>query len=171
MAEVVFFSNYLNHHQLSFCEEMVRLTDNNFYFVAQKAISEKRIAFGYQNITEKYPFVVKTYKSEAELKKAYELAIEADYVLFGSSNTDYLKQRLRNNQLTIKYSERMFRNKMNLFGSEAIEGYTLIIQNIGISVYICFVQDCMLPMILIVLELTKARHINGVIFLRLSIMN
>ena len=127
MAEVVFFSNYLNHHQLSFCEEMVRLTDNNFYFVAQKAISEKRIAFGYQNITEKYPFVVKTYKSEAELKKAYELAIEADYVLFGSSNTDYLKQRLRNNQLTIKYSERMFRNKMNLFSW--IRGYRRIYIN------------------------------------------
>ena len=48
MAEVVFFSNYLNHHQLSFCEELVKLTDNNFHFVAQKAISEKRIAFGYR---------------------------------------------------------------------------------------------------------------------------
>ena len=111
MAEVVFFSNYLNHHQLSFCEEMVRLTDNNFYFVAQKAISEKRIAFGYQNITEKYPFVVKTYKSEAELKKAYDLALNADYVLFGSSNTDYIENRIKNNKITIKYSERLFKKE------------------------------------------------------------
>ena len=127
MSEVVFFSNYLNHHQLSFCEELVMLTDNNFYFVAQKAISEKRIAFGYQNITEKYPFVVKTYKSEAELKKAYGLAIEADYVLFGSSNTDYLAERLKNNQLTLKYSERLFKKKLGFI--ETLKGYRRVYIN------------------------------------------
>lgn len=127
MAEVVFFSNYLNHHQLSFCEELVKLTDNNFHFVAQKAISEKRIAFGYQNITEKYPFVVKSYKSEEELKKAYDLAVKADYVLFGSSNTDYLKERLSNNQLTIKYSERLFKKKLNFI--ETLKGYRRVYIN------------------------------------------
>ena len=127
MAKVVFFSNYLNHHQLSFCEALVRLTNNNFSFVAQKAISEKRIAFGYQNITEKYPFVVKTYKSEEELKRAYELAVEADYVLFGSSNTDYLKERLKNNQLTIKYSERLFKKKLNFI--ESLKGYRRVFIN------------------------------------------
>lgn len=125
--KVVFFSNYLNHHQLSFCEALVRLTDNSFRFVAQKAISEKRIAFGYQNITEKYPFVVKTYKSKEELQEAYKLAEDAQYVLFGSSNNDYLKNRLKNNQLTIKYSERLFKKKLNLF--ESIKGFRRVYIN------------------------------------------
>ena len=129
MAEVVFFSNYLNHHQLSFCKELVKLTDSHFHFVAQKAISEKRIAFGYQNITEKYPFVVKTYKSEEELKGAYDLALKADYVLFGSSNTDYIEERIKQNKLTVKYSERLFKKKLNFI--ETLKAYRRVYKNHG----------------------------------------
>ena len=127
MMKVVFFSNYLNHHQLAFCEALVKLTDNSFRFVAQKAISEKRIALGYQNITEKYPFVVKTYKSSEELNEAYKLASSAEYVLFGSSNNDYLKERLKNNQITFKYSERMFRKKLNPISM--LKGYRRVYLN------------------------------------------
>ena len=125
--KVVFFSNYLNHHQLSFCETLVKLTKGSFRFVAQKAISEKRIAFGYQNITDKYPFVVKTYKSKEELNEAYRLALEAEYVLFGSSDTDYLKERLNENKITIKYSERLFKKKLSLF--EILKGYRRVYIN------------------------------------------
>lgn len=127
IMKVVFFSNYLNHHQLSFCETLVKLTKGSFRFVAQKAISEKRIAFGYQNITDKYPFVVKTYKSKEELNEAYRLALEAEYVLFGSSDTDYLKERLNENKITIKYSERLFKKKLSLF--EILKGYRRVYIN------------------------------------------
>jgi glycosyltransferase involved in cell wall biosynthesis len=115
MPKVVFFSNYLNHHQLPFCKELVKLTNNNFYFVSQKAISEKRISFGYKNIANDYDFNVRTYESKQELDKAYDLANTADYVLFGSSDTDYIKQRLKDNKITFKYSERLFRDKVNVF--------------------------------------------------------
>lgn len=115
MAKVVFFSNYLNHHQLPFCNELVKLTNNNFNFVSQKAISEKRIALGYKNISNDYDFNVKTYESKENLDKAYQLANDADYVLFGSSNTDYIKKRIENNKITFKYSERLFRYKINIF--------------------------------------------------------
>lgn len=113
MTKVVFYSNYLNHHQLGFCKKLNELTNHSFKFVSQKAISEKRISFGYHNISNDYDFVVKTYEDQKYLKEAYDLSTEAEYVLFGSSNTNYLKERSRNNQLIIKYSERLFKCKLN----------------------------------------------------------
>lgn len=109
MAKIVFYSNYLNHHSLPLCLELKKLSKDDFYFVAQKAISEKRIALGYQNISDDYDFVVKTYESRELLEKAYDLALEADYVLYGSSNPDYLDKRIKENKITFKQSERLFR--------------------------------------------------------------
>lgn len=129
MAKVTFFSNYLNHHQLSFCKQLDLLTNHDFKFVSQKAISEKRIAFGYKNISNDYDFVVRTYEDDKYLKEAYELADNSRYVLFGSSNTDYLKSRLKDNKLTIKYSERLFKKKLNL--KDTIKAFYRVYVNHG----------------------------------------
>lgn len=115
MTQVAFFSNYINHHQLPFSKEMVDLTNNNYYFVSQKAISEKRIALGYKNISDDYVFVVKTYESNEELRKAYELANDADYVIFGATKDDYVKNRISNNKITFEYSERLNKRKPSVF--------------------------------------------------------
>lgn len=127
MSKVTFFSNYLNHHQLSFCKKLVELTNNNFKFVSQKAISEKRISFGYQNISNDYDFVVKTYENDEQLQKAYQFAIDSDYVLFGSSNVDYLRERLNQNKITFKYSERMFKKDLSII--EYIKGFRRVYIN------------------------------------------
>ena len=105
---VTFFSNYLNHHQLPFSLEMKKLV-NDFYFVSQKAISEKRIALGYKNISNDYPFVVKTYEGDEEMKRAYDLARNSDYVIFGgNSKLDvFVKDRIRKGEITFEYSERL----------------------------------------------------------------
>ncbi|MDO4940297.1 MAG: glycosyltransferase [Erysipelotrichaceae bacterium] len=117
MSKVTFFSNYINHHQLPFSKEMVKLTDNNYFFVAQKAISEKRIALGYKNISNDYDFVVKTYENESELKKAYELAETSDYVIFGGNTQEdkYVIDRIKNNKITFEYSERLNKRKLSLY--------------------------------------------------------
>ena len=39
---VVFFSSYLNHHQLPFALAMDKLTDHQFTYVASKPISQAR---------------------------------------------------------------------------------------------------------------------------------
>lgn len=111
MSKISFFSNYINHHQLPFSKEMVSLTNNNFHFVSQKAISEKRIALGYRNISNDYDFVVKTYENDGELKKAYDLAISSDYVIFGATKDDYVIKRLKDNKITFEYSERLNKRK------------------------------------------------------------
>lgn len=115
MSKVAFFSNYINHHQLPFCKQMVSLTNNNFNFVSQKAISLKRIPLGYKDISNDYDFVVKTYESNDELNKAYALANDADYVIFGATDDDYFKQRLKENKITFEYSERLNKKKKSLY--------------------------------------------------------
>lgn len=115
MSKVAFFSNYINHHQLPFCKQMVSLTSNNFNFISQKAISIKRIPLGYKDISHDYDFVVRTYESEEDLKKAYILASDADYVIFGATKDDYFKQRLKENKITFEYSERLNKKKKSLY--------------------------------------------------------
>ena len=111
MSSVTFYSNYINHHQLPFSKEMVILTNNNYHFVSQKAISEKRIALGYKNISNDYDFVVKTYDSEKELNRAYDLASSSDYVIFGATKDDYVIKRIKENKMTFEYSERLNKRK------------------------------------------------------------
>ena len=112
MNKVALFSNYINHHQLPFCKEMVSLTNNNFKFISQKAISLKRIPLGYKDISNDYGFVVKTYESSEELNKAYKIADDYDYVIFGSTSEDYFKNRLAKNKITFEYSERLNKKKL-----------------------------------------------------------
>ena len=117
MNKVAFFSNYLNHHQLPFAKNMVELTNGDFKFISQKAISEKRISLGYKNISNDYDFVVKTYEGETEDKKAYEIADNYDYVIFGGNSKidKYVFNRIKNNKITFEYSERLNKRKPSSF--------------------------------------------------------
>lgn len=117
MTKITMYSNYLNHHQLPFAKEMVRLTNDNFYFVSQKAISEKRISLGYKNISDDYDFVVKTYESDSEMKKAFDLANNSDVVIFGgNSKIDrFVFERIKSNKITFEYSERLNKRNISLY--------------------------------------------------------
>lgn len=111
MPRITIFSNFINHHVAPLCEEFNKITNGNFNFVSQKAIAPKRISFGYRDISNDYDYVVKTYESNEQLEKAYNLANESDYVIIGDSNDDYIIKRLKNNKLTFKDSEHIFKYK------------------------------------------------------------
>lgn len=113
MTKVAFFSNYINHHQLPFSKDMVVLTNNSYKFISQKAISEKRISLGYKNISNDYEFVVRTYENENEKKMAYQLANDAQYVIFGATKDEYFINRLKNNKITFEYSERLNKTELS----------------------------------------------------------
>lgn len=114
--KITFFSNFLNHHQLPFCKEMISLHGDNFKFVATEKIPDEQIKLGYEDMNDKYDFVVKSYENEEE---AYKLANESDVVIIGSASTKYIKNRIRNKKLTYRYSERVFKsyNRLNLIKS------------------------------------------------------
>ena len=108
--KITFISNYLNHHQLPFCKEMINELGNDFFFVATELISDARRQLGYEDMNNKYDFVVRAYEDE---EKAYELGIESDIVIIGSAPQKYIRERLRRGKITIRYSERIFKNYKN----------------------------------------------------------
>ncbi len=106
---VTFYSNFLNHHQLPFCLEMLEATQGNFVFVATEEIPKERTDMGYEDMNKSYPFVVTAYESKANEEKAMKLALESDVVIHGSAPEIYLQKRMELNKLTFRYSERIFK--------------------------------------------------------------
>ena len=109
--KITFFSNYLNHHQLPFCKEMVKRLDSNFKFVATEKTPNDRIELGYEDMNDKYNFVVKAYQNEYE---AFKLGIESDVVIIGSAPDKYIKERIRQKKITFRYSEHIFKKGFNV---------------------------------------------------------
>lgn len=111
MLKITFFSNFLNHHQLPFCLEMVAILGDNFKFVATERINQERLELGYEDMNNLYDFVVRSYDNEED---AYKLGLDSDVVIIGSAPTKFIKQRLKYKKLTFRYSERIHRNGINL---------------------------------------------------------
>ncbi|MBQ4584456.1 MAG: glycosyltransferase [Bacilli bacterium] len=109
--KITFFSNFLNHHQLPFCMEMVGKLGSNFKFVVTEKIPEERIKLGYDDMNNAYDFVVRSYEDE---KEAFRLGLESDVVIIGSAPSKYIKKRLKYKKLTFRYSERIFKRGFNI---------------------------------------------------------
>ena len=109
--KVAMFSNYLNHHQLPFCKAMVELTGGEFVFVASTPVNPARLAIGYNDMNSAYPFVVRSYESEAQYREAQKLALDCDVMILGSAPEEFIDARLRKrpDAVTFRYSERLFK--------------------------------------------------------------
>lgn len=103
--KLAFFSNYLNHHQLPLCMGFYNNPNIEFLFVACEQIPDYRKDMGYEDMNH-YPFVVRAYENDAE---AMNIAETYDVVIFGGAPVRYLKERMKNNKLTFRFSERLFK--------------------------------------------------------------
>ena len=107
--KLVFLSNFLNHHQLPFCLQMRDRLDEDFCFVATQRIPKERLAQGYADMNNSYPFVVRTYEGQTQQATAQRLTDEADVVILGDAPMTFVQSRLRDGKLTFLYSERLYR--------------------------------------------------------------
>lgn len=98
---IVFVSNFLNHHQIPFCEKMIELCDN-FNFIATQAGGRQ----GYQTTTDA-PYVI-NYNSENK-NKVENMIINADAVIFGACPNELIELRMIENKLSFLYSERFLK--------------------------------------------------------------
>ena len=71
MLKITFYSNFLNHHQTSFCEAMVKRLGENFHYVATVPVPEERLSMGYHDYT-KESYAINAYESEEQYNKALE---------------------------------------------------------------------------------------------------
>ncbi len=109
--KLTFFSNFMNHHQLFISQAFFERLGEDYTFVATEQIPQERVDMGYVDMNRTYPFVLTTYDSEENLRKAYALAQESDVVILGSAPNSFLTKRLREGKLTFKYCERLFKQE------------------------------------------------------------
>lgn len=107
--KIAFVSNYLNHHQLPFSLSMLEKKGIEYFFIATEKIPEERLKLGYEDMNSKYSFVIETYKNLTEEDRAVKIINESDVVIIGSAPEKYIKERLKQDKLTFRYSERIFK--------------------------------------------------------------
>lgn len=105
---VTFFSNYLNHHQSPFCDEMYKRLKNDFVFVSNIETPEERLKKGYPDCSG-YVYNLLSYRSSNEYNKALELGSNSDIVIIGSAPGFFIKDRLAQNKPVFRYCERLFK--------------------------------------------------------------
>lgn len=104
-----FVSNYLNHHQIPFCDKMQDLCEGDFHFIAIEPMANERMAMGWQ-VDRQYVYEVKYWQSSSEKRLGERLIAESDVVVFGGgSYAPLIADRIKKNKLTFLYSERIYR--------------------------------------------------------------
>lgn len=99
---VVFISNYFNHHQRSLSDYLYKQCDS-YYFISTKEMREERKLLGYgeANIPD-YVFYHTNDTYDDILKKIDT----ADVIIAGSAPESLLRECVRKNKLVFRYSER-----------------------------------------------------------------
>lgn len=97
MINIAYFSNYMNHHQKPLTDEIYKLTEGKFVFVAVGKVSEWRKDLGYSDMSD-IPYVLNINNDSGNKIQALEIAKNADVALFGGADTiDYKIHRCKHN--------------------------------------------------------------------------
>jgi len=104
--KIAFVSNYINHHQIPFCNAMYGLLEGEFTFVQTEKMEEQRVRMGWHE--EERPVYVRCYYEEEEFCR--QLILDCDVVLFGGTDEEsYIVERLKSGRPVIRISERLYK--------------------------------------------------------------
>lgn len=101
--KVVFIANSCEHVVRPLCDGLYKHYGEDFLFIETKALDKSRAGIGSE---ADRPYLFSAIDKFDEAKK---ICTEADVVIFGGVSTDYIEERIKNNKLTIYYSERLFK--------------------------------------------------------------
>lgn len=107
--KIVFASNFFNHHEKFFCDEMYKLTKGDFYFIQTEPMTEERINLGWGIDIAKIPYCVCSYQSNDSFAHSMKLINECDALIIGSAVNSFIMERIGNNKLSFFYSESSFK--------------------------------------------------------------
>lgn len=93
--KLVFFWNYLNHHQMPVADEMYKLIGGNFHFVATLTRNDKELK-GDEDYSSR-PYCILAAESKDAHREAMEYARTADVCLFGACSQQYAIHRAVHN--------------------------------------------------------------------------
>lgn len=106
--KISFVANFMNHHQLPFSQNMINAIGENYTFIALEPVAEEQLKLGYEDLNQ-LPFVIKAYENNDLYNKALEKINNDDMVIFGSCPNSLIDMRLKQNKLSILYTERFFK--------------------------------------------------------------
>lgn len=106
MIKFLFVSNYLNHHQIPFCNAMHGFLSGSFVFVQTEPMEQERIRMGWQEEAD-IPYLKKYYEDPESCR---ELIASAGVVFFGGTDDEsYIDARLQEGKPVIRCSERLYK--------------------------------------------------------------
>lgn len=112
--KVVYISNALDHIQIPLCDAWHRLTDGEFTYVAAAQSSAIRTNITAEDINKSREYVLRPYESCEQEALAMQAIDDADVAILGTAPERYIHRRLRNNQLTFRYMERLYKEPFTL---------------------------------------------------------
>ena len=104
MKTLTFYSNYFNHHQKALCDAFYSLLGEGFIFVETMPMEQFRQGMGWGEDAPGY--VLRTYESEENEKRARRLGETSDLVIMGTAPEYYITSRLDAGRIVFRYSER-----------------------------------------------------------------
>ena len=105
--KITMISNYINHHQIPFSDALYNRLGNDYHFIQTEKMEQKRIDMGWEVNPDDYPYVILSYQSVEEARKAIN---ESDVLLVGwLEDESIIADRLRNGKLVLRISERLYR--------------------------------------------------------------
>ncbi len=105
--KVTMISNYINHHQIPFSQALYERIGEGYHFIQTEPMEEERVAMGWGLDEQKLPYVVTLNKEPEYVRRLIE---ESDILLVGwMQREDLLTKRLAGEKLTIRISERLYR--------------------------------------------------------------
>ena len=87
---------------------MNELTSGEFFFIETEKMSEERKKLGYK-VENKPSYVIQCFENGIVSKKASALINNADVLIVGNASEGLIKPRLKADQLTVYYSERIYK--------------------------------------------------------------
>lgn len=107
---ITFVSNYINHHQIPFCNAMEKVAGKgSFTFIQTSPMEIERIKMGWAVDPKAFSYVELFYEDQEKCEK---LISDSDVVIFGWSDElieNLEKKRLSSGKLSFRLSERIYR--------------------------------------------------------------
>lgn len=104
---LTFVSNYINHHQIPVSNELYKALGDDYRFIQVMPMEKERQDMGWGVNPEDIPYLLCYYHTPEACR---DLIVQSDIVVFGGvEDESYIKPRLELGKITIRYSERLYR--------------------------------------------------------------
>ena len=121
MMKISYYSTFLNHHQIEFCDRMFQIHGTGFTFISTNRPPKDRIDQGFSVYERPYAIF-----EDEQMELAERLFIESDVVILAVHRDKWLKHRLQHGKITFLHQERLFKEKPSVYRWLRALGYVWV---------------------------------------------